>query len=155
MTKELTIQEYVSNIHLWEENWKALDVPQRREVIEEFQRRVEELALTSPYDPNITHWMGTGTYGREAFAQAGAVLVGAIYKEPQINVLIKGKVLVATEQKVAVMEAPLVFISDPNTKKVGYVIEDMQWITIMSRDNSSIDPESILNEHITEEYEGE
>lgn len=129
--------------------WESLPVVYRRQTLVDFQRIVEEMEKTAPYntDEGLVHYMGDRTYGREANVKAGVALVGMRYNEPQINILIKGVVFVATENKASILEAPCVFVSDASTNKVGYVIEDMKWITVMNRDNECVDPDSIMRMH--------
>jgi hypothetical protein len=156
MGTNLTLHDTIGELLKVKDVWETLPIAERRQTIEDFQSRVMVLEAKAPHntDEGIVNHFGHGTYGREANVPAGVVMVGSIYKAPQINVLVKGVVFVATENKIAIMEAPLIFTSEANTKKVGYVIEDMQWITVMSRDNTDIDPEWILKMHTTETYGG-
>lgn len=151
---EMVIHDFIKNLLDLEERWAELPLVERRQTIEEFQKRVQELETEAPHKPEHRHFFGSGTYGREAFMPKGVVMVGSIYTEPQINILIRGVVFVATENSIKLLEGPQIFVSDPNTKKVGYVVEDMQWITIMSRDNSVVDPAVILKTHTAEDYGG-
>jgi hypothetical protein len=140
-------------LYLAEEGgWEELPLNQRKHVMQQFESRVKEMEVTRPFDTStgIKHHFGDGTYGREANVPTGVCMVGSVYKTPQVNVLTKGKCLVITENKLAIMTAPCIFVSDAGTNKVGCVLEDMQWITVMSRDNSCIEPESILAKHVQE-----
>lgn len=150
MKKELTLADTIDKLIKMKDTWLVKPVVERRAIIKEYHRRVDALSVTAPYntDDGIVHHYGDGTYGREANVQAGVALVGSVYKKPQINILLSGVVFVMTENIANVMEAPCIFTSDANTNKVGYVIEDMKWITVMSRDETLTDPEEILNSHI-------
>lgn len=149
---DLTITDTLGKFMQYQETWESLPVEHKRALIEEFQSRVQELEVSSPADPSITHYLGDRTYGREAFVPKGVAMVGKIYKEGQINVLIKGVVLVATEHSMRIIEAPATYVSEANTKKIGYVIEDMTWLTVMPRDNEVTNPNDILADHTTEDY---
>lgn len=139
------------------DSWEELPIEVRRNAVIEFESRVMKLSDKLEFNPapELVHHMGDNTYGREANVPKGVALVGMTYKEPQINVLLKGVVFVATENKAAILQAPCVFVSDTFTNKVGFVIEDMQWVTVMSRDNECVDPTAILNTHTTQTYGGD
>lgn len=156
MDSNLTLTDTIDELLKVKDVWETLPIAQRRQTIEDFQSRVMVLEAKTPHDTNegIVNHFGHATYGREANVPAGVVMVGSIYTAPQINILMKGVVFVATETKIAIMKAPLIFVSEANTKKVGYVIEDMQWITVISRDNADTDPQWILKKHTTETYGG-
>lgn len=140
----------INNLMLNRKDWTNKSIEERRNIVLEFEERVKELSVTAPYntDDEMIHWYGDNTYGREINIKAGVALVGAVYKQPQINILLKGVVFVVTENVMDVMKAPLIFTSDANTNKVGYVLEDMQWITVMSRNNGDLHPDVIMRGHV-------
>lgn len=155
-SKELiTPESVIIDLIKTEDMWPDLPISERRAIVMEFADIVKKYESVAPFDTNagMVHHMGDGTYGREANVPAGVALVGRTYKEKQINVLIEGKVFVATETKASMMCAPCIFVSDSDTFKVGYVMEDMKWITVMSRKNDEHDPEKILDKHTYEREE--
>lgn len=135
------------------DTWLERSLVDRQSIVKQFHKKVEDISEVAPYntDDGIVHHYGDGTYGREANVMKGVAIVGSVYKEPQINILLKGTVFVMTENIVDIMIGPCIFSSDAGTNKVGYVIEDMQWITVVSRSNLVTNPEEIMREHIKEE----
>ena len=64
----------------------------------------------------LTHKFAPGVYVREIFIPAGMCVVGKIHKHAHPNFLLKGKVIVITEQGGReLLEAPLSMISPAGT----------------------------------------
>lgn len=78
----------------------------------------------------LKHHFAPGAYGREIFIPAGSLVVGKIHKHAHLNMLMKGRVSVATEEGVKHLEAPLTMVSPPGTKRVVYAHEDTVWVTV-------------------------
>jgi hypothetical protein len=66
-------------------------------------------------------------------------------------VVSKGKIRVATDEGVRIIEAPATFVSPAGVKRAGYVIEDTVWTTFHITDTT--DPEEIWDECVAESYE--
>jgi len=149
ITKDFVIKFVMKELMPLQDRWLERSLIERRSIIKRFEDRVEELMQVEAYDFNngLKHYFGDKTYGREIFIDAGTLLVGGTYKEPQINIMLEGKAFIMTENVAALMEAPYVFSSDANTHKVGFIIEDMRWVTVVARDNSTVNPEEIMEEH--------
>ncbi len=149
ITREFVIKAVLSELIPLEDRWLERSLVERRSIIKKFETRVEELSGIETYNFNkgLKHYFGDKTYGREIFIDAGTLLVGGKYKEPQVNILLEGIVFVMTENKIGIMKAPYVFSSDANTNKVGFIIEDMRWITVVARENTMVNPEEIMEKH--------
>lgn len=89
----------------------------------------DDLKLTHHFTDRDPKY-GCGMYGREMFIPKGSFIVGKIHKRPHLNVVLKGKISVATEKGVSYFEAPCVMPCKPGAKRVGYAEEDTIWITI-------------------------
>jgi len=85
--------------------------------------------LSEPECP-LTHHFAPGAYGREIFLPKDSLVVGKIHKHAHLNMIMKGKVSVATEEGIRVYEGPLVMVSKPGTKRVVYAHEDTIWVTV-------------------------
>lgn len=74
---------------------------------------------------------GCALYGREMTLEKGAIVIGKIHKHPVMNVLLKGKLAVVSENGRRVIEAPCAYMSEPGVKRVGYVLEDCIWLNVL------------------------
>lgn len=137
---------------------------QAREKINDFQseyiKALDAGDLTpSPYSykhhfTQMHDEFGCAMYGREMTLAKGAIVVGRIHKHPVINVLLKGKVMVVSENGKRVIEAPCVYVSEPNVKRVGYVLEDCVWLNVlMTKQVGEENLDSITDFHTAKTYE--
>src|SRR3990167_1655707 len=78
----------------------------------------------------LTHKFADGIYVREIFIPKGMCVVGKIHKHSHPNFLLKGEVLVVTEDGKERLMAPLSIISPAGIKRVVYALEDSVWITV-------------------------
>lgn len=81
-------------------------------------------------DCPLTHHFAPGAYGREILLPKDSLVVGKIHRHAHLNMLMKGRVSVATEQGVETFSAPRVFVSLPGTKRVVYAHEEAIWVTV-------------------------
>ena len=98
---------------------------------------LEDCTLTHYFTP-ISDKYGCAVYGRQIFLPKGTVIVGKIHRHAHLNVLIQGKVSVATEHGRKYMEAPLTFISEPGLKRAVYAEEDSIWMTVHLTDTPGL-----------------
>jgi hypothetical protein len=99
----------------------------------------------------LKHHFAPGAYGREIFIPKGTLLVGKIHKHAHLNMLMKGKVSVLTEEGPKVLEAPLTMVSPAGTKRAVYTHEDTVWVTVHL--TKETDLEKIEDEIIAKSYE--
>ncbi len=84
----------------------------------------------SPEMP-LKHSFAEGVYVREIFIPKGHILTGKIHKHSHPNFLMKGEVVVVTEERGREhLKAPLSMISKPGTKRAIIALEDTVWITV-------------------------
>jgi len=137
---------------------------QAREKINDFQsdyiKALDAGDLTpSPYSykhhfTQMHNEFGCAMYGREMTLAKGAIVVGRIHKHPVINVLLKGKLAVVSENGRRVVEAPCVYVSEPNVKRVGYVLEDCVWLNVlMTKQVGEENLDAITDFHTAKTYE--
>ena len=103
---------------------ESLSTRQKVELIE------EELKTYPQLDLPLVHYFSEGVYGRELRIPAGTLLTGKIHKYSQLNVLLKGRILVLVGDQVEDLTAPQVIVSPPGTKRVAYAVEDCAWLTV-------------------------
>ncbi len=119
----------------------SLEKVQIRQKINEFQDRYEQSLGNGDLTPtpySYTHHFsdihsefGCALYGRELTLTKGSIIIGKIHRHPVMNVLLKGKLVVVSENGRRTIEAPCVYVSEPNIKRVGYVIDDCIWLNVL------------------------
>lgn len=79
---------------------------------------------------------GCHIYGREVFVPANSTITGKIHRHPTMNILLKGKLVVVSEDGKRVIEAPATYMAKTGERKVGYTLEDCVWITVILADKA-------------------
>ena len=88
----------------------------------------------------LKHSFAPGIYVREIFIPKGVTIVGKIHKHEYPNFLMRGEVLVTTEQGGKEhLKAPLSMISPAGTKRAVLALEDTVWITCHATDETDLD----------------
>ena len=101
----------------------------------------------------LTHHFSDGIYCREIFIPKGMVLVGKIHKHRHPNFLIKGKVMVITEQKgEEIIEGPCFMMSEGGTKRALYAVTDLVWTTIHHNPTNTEDLNVLEDMIIAKDY---
>lgn len=101
-----------------------------RETILRAQGFLEQFEQT---DCPLKHHFAPGTYAREIFLPADTFVIGKIHKHAHLNIVSRGRCLVATEFGVREIDAthgPVTFASEAGAKRALYVQEDTVWTTI-------------------------
>lgn len=89
----------------------------------------DDLKLTHHFTDRDPKY-GCGMYGRELFVPKGSFIIGKIHKRPHLNIVLKGKISVASEKGTHYFEAPCILPCKPGDKRVGYAEEDTIWVSI-------------------------
>jgi hypothetical protein len=102
----------------------------------------------------LKHYFSDGIYVREIKIPAGMVIVGKIHKHRHPNFLLKGKVMVITEQKgEEIIEGPCFMMSEGGTKRALYAVTDLVWTTIHHNPTNTKDLNKIEDIVIAKNYE--
>ena len=86
----------------------------------------------------VKHSFGEGCYVREWNSPAGMLVVSKVHKIAHPFFVLKGVISVATEDGVEKIEAPHYGITPAGTKRVLYVHEDTQWVTVHVTDQTDL-----------------
>lgn len=79
---------------------------------------------------SVVHHFGPGVCIREVFMPAGTLAIGHKQKFDHLNVMLRGKVMVANDDGTTqILTAPVIFTGKAG-RKIGYVMEDMVWQNI-------------------------
>lgn len=85
------------------------------------------------------HYFAEGLYAREITIPKGVLLTGKVHKYSHLNIISKGIIDVMTEDGPVRLTAPCTIVSQPNTKRVGYAIEETVWTTIHATEETEIE----------------
>ncbi len=99
----------------------------------------------------LFHSFSGGVYTREIHLPKGHVVIGAIHKFENMVYVLKGKLLVADEFGINMIEAPAQFSSRPGVKRVAYILEDTVWVDIHHTDKTTV--EEAEKELFTDSYD--
>lgn len=104
-------------------------------------------------DPDcpLTHVFAPGAYARTIFIPRDTLVVGKIHKHAHLNMLMSGRVLVATEEGPVTYDAPRVMVSKAGTKRVVYTYTDTIWTTVHLTEKTDLD--EIEEEIIAKDYQ--
>ncbi len=99
----------------------------RREKIEQ----LDQFLLTNfqRIELPVEHFFTDGVYTRLIRMPAGSAVTGKIHRFSCPNFIMKGKLLVYTDEANYDIVAPFLFISGPGVRKALYVEEDTIWLT--------------------------
>jgi hypothetical protein len=87
----------------------------------------------------LKHSFADGIYVREIFIPKGTVLVGKIHRHSHPNFLMKGEVVVVTEDGGREhLQAPKSIISKAGTKRAVYALQDTVWITAHATEETDL-----------------
>lgn len=79
----------------------------------------------------LIHRFVPGMYCREIFMPAGAVMTTMIHRYEHFAFILSGKARVVSESGGdELIEAPAVIVTQPGTKRVLHILEDMRWATV-------------------------
>jgi len=132
-------------------NWDVLTPQRRRQKIEELQIALLNLAETHPeVEIPVTETLCNGLYMRNMPIPADTIIVGELHSHDQINMLVKGTIIVATENACVELTAPQTLIASSGTKKAAYAVTDCEWVELFSTNKT--DPAEIKQEIIAESY---
>lgn len=116
--------------------------------------RLEAAMLAMPgadtSDGDVHHHFSDGLYARELRIPADTVLIGHIHLQGQINFLLKGTIRVTTDDGVKTLTAPQIVVTGPGTKRAGYAITDVVWVTVSATNEK--DPEIIREQIIAKDF---
>lgn len=95
----------------------------------------EQVMLQLPQaECSVVHHFGPGVCIREVFMPAGTLAIGHKQKFEHLNIMLRGKVLVANDDgSTQILTAPMIFTGKAG-RKIGYVLEDMVWQNVYATD---------------------
>lgn len=117
--------------------WQIRPNPSFRQNIDTLKR-----AITSELKPvefPTEHYFSKGVYGRKITIPAEHVLVGKIHKHQNLNIVLRGRISIYTEEGIREFKAGDVIVSPPGVQRAGYAIEETVWMTVHGTDETDLD----------------
>lgn len=94
---------------------------------------------TGPDPFPLKHSFAEGVYIREIQMPKGYFAVGRLHKDSYLNIILKGDIMMLTEEGYKRVTGPCSIISPPGTKRFGLVLEDTIWITVHANPHNITD----------------
>jgi quercetin dioxygenase-like cupin family protein len=101
----------------------------------------------------LTHSFSEGVYVREIFIKKGMFAIGKIHKFEHTFFLMKGKMLICSEEGVKEIEAPYYGISSAGTKRVVIALEDTVFVNVHPNPNNEKEIEKLEDSFVVSSYE--
>ena len=97
----------------------------------------------------LTHHFLPGLYQREVFNPKGCLIITKRHKESNFSFVMRGKLLVITDEGEKTIEGPAYFKTYPGTKRVLYSLEDTVFVTVHPNPTNCEDLE-LLEDRLSE-----
>jgi quercetin dioxygenase-like cupin family protein len=101
----------------------------------------------------LTHSFSDGIYTREIFIRKGMFAIGKIHKSDHTFFLMKGKLLLCSEDGVKEIEAPFYGTASAGTKRVAIALEDTVFVNVHPNPNNIKDIEKLEDIFVVNSYD--
>jgi hypothetical protein len=101
----------------------------------------------------LTHSFSDGIYTREILIRKGMFAIGKIHKSDHTFFLMKGKLLLCTEEGVKEIEAPFYGTASAGTKRVAIALEDTIFVNVHPNPNNIKEIEKLEDIFVVNSYE--
>ena len=101
----------------------------------------------------LTHSFSDGIYTREIFIPKGMLAIGKIHKFEHTFFLMKGKLLLCTQDGVKELEAPYYGIASAGTKRVVVALEDTVFVNVHPNPKNIKEIEKLEDSFVVSSYE--
>jgi quercetin dioxygenase-like cupin family protein len=101
----------------------------------------------------LTHSFSDGIYTREIFIKKGLFAIGKIHKSDHTFFLMRGKLLLCTEEGVKEIEAPYYGNASAGTKRVAIALEDTVFVNVHPNPNNIKEIEKLEDIFVVSSYE--
>jgi len=108
--------------------------------IESLESAIKALPPELQIKETLFHHFADGLYAREMRVPAGSVVVGKMHKYPCLNFIMSGVMEVrSTTGRAIRIKAPYIFASPGGTKRAGYAVTDLTWVTVHPTQQTDLD----------------
>jgi hypothetical protein len=98
----------------------------------------------------MDHHFMSGMYIRRAVAPKGMIFTTQIHKVRHPFFILKGKAKILTDNGVEILEAPHFGITEPGTKRLMEIVEDIEWYTVHATEQTTV--EGVEDEVIAKDF---
>lgn len=114
----------------------------------------DQTSLTHHFTPTDEDY-GCSTYARELFMPKGMVIVGKLHKKAHLTFLMKGTMLVVSEDGGSKrLTGPMTFVSPAGVKRAFYIEEDSTLVCVhLTKETKEEDLDKVEDEVISPTYE--
>lgn len=129
--------------------------PVRRELIMDLEsmiKKSDDVILGDSELCPLKHSFSDGIYVREITIPQGTLLTGKIHKHEHPNFLLKGEVIVVTEEGREILKAPCSMMSKAGTKRALYAVTELVWTTIHHNPTNTQDLKELEKIVIADSY---
>ena len=129
--------------------------PVRRELIMDLEsmiKKSDDVILGDSELCPLKHSFSDGIYVREITIPQGTLLTGKIHKHKHPNFLLKGEVIVVTEEGREILKAPCSMMSKAGTKRALYAVTELVWTTIHHNPTNTQDLKELEKIVIADSY---
>lgn len=106
---------------------QATEPQARREAISALEQAMSQFPEVE--QPLTHHWV-EGQYAREIFNPKGCLIVTKEHRQANFSFVMRGRLLVITDEGQRTLESPAFFKTQPGTKRVLFSLEDTVFITV-------------------------
>lgn len=86
----------------------------------------------------LTHHFAYGVYGRQMDVTANTLVISKMHRHETLNVFLKGRVALISNDGVQELVAPCVLVSPAGTQRIGFFHEDSAWLTVHPVDTQDL-----------------
>lgn len=108
-------------------------------VNDQIENLERELLSLPQVECPLKHSFAPGVYMREITMPAGTFIIGHEHLTSHFNIVLTGKARVMIDGVIEDIVAPCYFVSKPNVRKVGYIIEEMKFINVFPTEETNLD----------------
>jgi len=101
----------------------------------------------------LKHSFSEGIYTREIFIKKGMFVIGKIHKLDHTFFIMKGKLLLCTEDGVKEIEAPYYCNTEAGAKRVAVALEDTIFVNVHPNPNNIKEIEKLEDTFVVSSYE--
>lgn len=101
----------------------------------------------------LTHSFSDGIYTREILIRKGMFAIGKIHKSDHTFFLMKGKLLLCTQEGVKEIEAPFYGTAIAGTKRVAIALEDTVFVNVHPNPNNVKEIEKLEDIFVVNSYD--
>jgi hypothetical protein len=93
-------------------------------MVQRLEAAIREMPDPFDIDAHTSHHFCDGMYVRQLDVPAGVTIVGKTHASRNLFLLVKGTMILATDDGPARIEAPFMVTTEPGTKRAGYAETD-------------------------------